>query len=147
MTTGVRRWRCNWPSDHTIVRSRGRRRTPRPACCGFVVQCQFRSLSRRASRIILGHVDPHHMLRKRRKCHCSGRPHASVDRTRTLPRNVTREIFSSSLMTFAPISFLDPPAPPITFLHQCTRSDVSRFGNFCFCCQVRTSPVICVFQS
>ena len=50
----------------------------------FVVhsrQCQFGSLSRRASSFILGHVGPHQLLRLRRKCHsdrkhctCSGRP-------------------------------------------------------------------------
>ena len=35
---------------------------------GHLQQYQFGSLSRRASIIILGHVDPHHVLRLRRKC-------------------------------------------------------------------------------
>ena len=54
-------------------------------------RCRFGFLSQRASRVILGRVDPHHL-----KCHsgrgrdtCSGRPHASVDRTGT--RDYTRE--------------------------------------------------------
>ena len=106
-----------------------------------VHQYQFGSLSRQASRIILGHVGPHHLLRLRRKCHSgrghctrSGRPHASVDSIRTLPRDLTHEIVfvltdETRMRQF--FQFWDMSAPPITFLFRCTRPDVSRFRDFC----------------
>ena len=77
MTTGAhrRRWYC--PSDWSIVRLCGLWNTLRSVCCGRLLKnralkhlshvfmihlhlCQFGSLSRQASTIILGHVDPHH---------------------------------------------------------------------------------------
>ena len=95
----------------------------------FVVhlhQCQCGSLSRRASIIILGHIDPHHLLRLRRKCHsgrghctCSDRLRASADRARTC--DLTREI------VFVFIDDTRMRQFSSVWTRRCTRSDVLRF--------------------
>ena len=104
---------------------------------GHLHHCQFGSLCRRASRVILGHVDPHHFVRLQGKClsgrgHCmySGRRQASLDRTRTMPRDfITQNVFvpqDDIRMRQFSIVWTRPQHPQ---LFRCTRSDVSWFGH------------------
>ena len=121
-TTGASSSVATGSNDCRIVKSRGIWSSLRPVCCGrlqstavwcICLRCPLCSYTNASSG--LGpderQVDPHHLLRLRRTCHsgrghctCSGRPHASVDRTRTLPIQPVK-VVSTSLMTLACASF------------------------------------------
>ena len=144
-------------TDCTIVKSRGLLEHPETSLLWetseysavkhlpqvFVVhlcQCQFGSLSGRASRPIMERVDPHHLLRVRKSVI------QVVDTARVLVGSMRRltalarcrviqpvKLCSSSLMTFACAGFpvFGPVRTTLLFLHRCTRSDVSGFREIC----------------